>query len=52
MDENNTDAFVCLGGVYESVKDLDKAERYYRLVLQREKDNIKAIEALRKLKAG
>jgi len=29
---------------------MDKAERYYRLVLERESDNQKAIDALRKIR--
>jgi len=33
LDDKNTDAFLCLGGVYETLRQFDKAEKYYRIVL-------------------
>jgi tetratricopeptide (TPR) repeat protein len=39
LDDGNTDAFYCLGGVFETLKQYDKAERYYKLVIERETDN-------------
>jgi len=52
LDDKNTDAFLCLGGVYETLKQFDKAEKYYKIVLQREGDNNKALDALKKLKSS
>jgi tetratricopeptide (TPR) repeat protein len=52
LDESNIDAYVCLGGVLENMKaPPEKAEKYYRLALDREPGNQRAIEAIKKLKA-
>lgn len=39
LDDQNTDALMCLGGVSESLNQPERAERYYKIVLQREPDN-------------
>jgi len=53
LDEGNIDAYICLGGVLENMKaGNEKAERYYRMALEKEPGNQRAIEALKKLKGG
>lgn len=52
LDDKNADAYYCLGGVYETLKQMDKAERYYKIVLQKEPENEKAREALKKMRRG
>lgn len=52
LDESNIDAYVCMGGVLENMKaPPDKAERYYRMALEKEPGNQRALDALKKIKA-
>ena len=53
LDEGNVDAYICLGGVLENLKSSpEKAERYYRLALEKDPGNTRAIEALKKIKGA
>lgn len=52
LDEGNVDAYICLGGVFESMKMPEKAEKYYRMALERDPGNSRAVDALKKIKAG
>ena len=44
------DAHLCLGGVYESLKQFDRAVSAFEAVLQMDPENTKALEAYEKLK--
>ncbi len=53
LDETNVDAYVCLGGVLENMKaPVDKIEKYYRMAIEREPGNARALEALKKIKSS
>ena len=44
--------YICLGGVLENMKIApEKAERYYKVALEKDPGNPRAIEALKKLKS-
>ena len=49
IDDGNLDAYLCLGGVYEQLKLVNKARDIYERVLKMDAENTKAIEALEKL---
>lgn len=53
LDDQNVDAYICLGGVLENMKaPADKIERYYRMALEKDPGNARAVESLKKLKSA
>ncbi len=50
LDETNNDAYYCIGGVYENAGQLEKAEKFYKKLREKEGESTRVIEALSKLK--
>ena len=49
LDEENIDAYVCKGSIFEQLKKYDRAKEVYEAALQVQRDNPKVLEALAKL---
>jgi len=50
LDETNVDAYLCLGGAYESLKISEKAANAYQYALRVDPESTKAQEALARIK--
>jgi Tfp pilus assembly protein PilF len=46
LDANNIDAYLCLGGVLETLKQIPLAEKQYRYALEKDPENGRAKESL------
>lgn len=49
LDEENIDAYVCKGSIFEQLQKYDRAKEVYEAALQVQRDNPKVLEALAKL---
>jgi cytochrome c-type biogenesis protein CcmH/NrfG len=50
LDDTNVDAYLCLGGAYESLSFAEKAYNAYQYALRVDPESSKAQEALARLK--